>query len=94
MAAAAVATVHIENGRVIVTEWSLPPGATTGPHRHKFDYVVVPQTTGQLELTEATGGTNVAELTAGKPYFRKAGVEHDVKNINDSTFVFVEIELK
>ncbi|MCZ6629445.1 MAG: cupin, partial [SAR324 cluster bacterium] len=35
-----------------------------------------------------------AELTAGVPYFRKAGVEHNVINANGFEFVFVEIEFK
>ncbi|MFQ5761710.1 MAG: cupin, partial [Candidatus Bathyarchaeia archaeon] len=33
-------------------------------------------------------------LVAGVPYFRKAGVEHDVVNANDEEFVFIEIEVK
>ena len=37
-----------ENGRVIVTEWRLAPGAETGWHRHAYDYVVVCLTAGKL----------------------------------------------
>jgi len=33
-------------------------------------------------------------LVAGQSYFRNAGVEHDVKNVNDHEFIFVEIEFK
>ena len=33
-------------------------------------------------------------LTKGVPYFRNAGVEHDVINPNAFEFAFVEIELK
>ena len=89
----AVATVQIENDGVRVTEWRFAPGAATGWHRHEYDYVVVPLTTGTLRLEE-TVGTRDAELTTGRPYFREAGVEHDVINANDGEFVFVEIELK
>ena len=35
-----------------------------------------------------------AEIKAGEPYFRKAGVEHDVINRGDEEVVFVEMELK
>ena len=28
------------------------------------------------------------------PYFREAGVEHDVVNTNDHEFAFIEIEMK
>ena len=86
-------TVQIDNDRVIVTEWRFAPGAETGWHRHAFDYVVVPQTAGKL-LLETAGGENVAELHNGQAYAREAGVEHNVVNINDYEFVFVEIELK
>jgi beta-alanine degradation protein BauB len=89
----AVATARIDNERVRVTEWRFAPGATTGFHRHEYDYVVVPMTTGRLTST-GPAGDSVAELVIGLPYFRPAGVEHDVRNVNAFEFVFVEIELK
>jgi len=94
MESQAVATVHIDNDRATVTEWSIPPGVATGLHLHSRDYVVVPQTSGTLELTEQRGDTRRAELTAGQPYFRNAGVEHNVKNAGDATIVFIEIEIE
>jgi mannose-6-phosphate isomerase-like protein (cupin superfamily) len=33
-------------------------------------------------------------LTAGDPYYRPAGAEHDVVNPNATPFAFIEIELK
>ena len=85
--------VQLENDRVKVTEWRFPPGAATGWHRHDLDYIVVPLTTGQLRLDEPSGSRTV-ELTQGRSYSRQAGVEHDVVNVNDFPFRFVEIELK
>ena len=89
----AVPTVHIDNDRVRVTEWRFAPGAATGWHRHEYDYTVVPMTTGPLAITGPSGDTTAA-LVAGAPYFRPAGVEHDVRNPNGFEFVFIEIELK
>ena len=89
----AQSTVQIDNDRVRVTEWRFAPGASTGWHRHAFDYVVVPLTTGTLRLDEPAGSRE-AELVAGRSYARLAGVEHDVVNINACEFTFVEIELK
>ena len=89
----AVATVKIDNPRLRVTEWRFAPGTATGFHRHQYDYTVVPLTTGRLALSGPAGETT-AELTAGEPYFRPAGVEHDVRNANPFEFVFLEIELK
>ena len=43
---------------------------------------------------EGADGVDEAELIAGRSYFRDAGVEHDVINVNDHEFVFVEIEFK
>jgi quercetin dioxygenase-like cupin family protein len=89
----AVPTVTIDNDRVRVTCWRFAPGAATGFHRHDYAYVVVPLTTGRLALT-GPAGESVADLVAGAPYFRPAGVEHDVRNANAFEFVFVEVELK
>ena len=94
MTGRAVPTVFIDNERVRVTEWRFAPGAATGWHRHAMDYVIVPMADGVLELVGPAGERNRAELRRGVPYFRKAGVEHDVINANAFEFAFVEIELK
>jgi quercetin dioxygenase-like cupin family protein len=94
MTARATSTVFIDNERVRVTEWRFAPGAATGWHRHEMDYVVVPLIDGALELVGPDGGRTRAQLTKGVPYFRNAGVEHDVINANAFEFAFVEIELK
>lgn len=90
---AAVPTVLVDNHRVRVTEWRFPPGGATGWHRHEMDYVVTPLTTGTLQL-ETPDGMIEAQLEVGKPYYRDAGVEHDVINANAGEFVFVETEIK
>jgi quercetin dioxygenase-like cupin family protein len=90
----AVPTVFIDNERVRVTEWRFAPGAATGWHRHAMDYVVVPMLDGALELVGQSGERTRAQLSKGVPYFRNAGVEHDVVNANAFEFAFVEIELK
>lgn len=91
--ATAESTLQLENDRVRVTEWRFAPGASTGWHRHEYDYVVVPMITGKLLLKEPDG-ERTADLTAGISYAREAGVEHDVINANDFEFVFVEVEMK
>ena len=84
---------QIDNARTTVTVWRFAPHAETGWHRHEYDYVIVPQTDGEL-LLEAKDGTETASLTAGKCYFRSAGVEHNVVNAGGEELVFVEIEIK
>jgi quercetin dioxygenase-like cupin family protein len=89
----AIPTVQIDAPEVRVTQWRLPPGSATGHHRHEYDYAVVPMTDGELTII-AADGTSRAPIRAGQAYFRKAGVEHDVKNETDREIVFVDVELK
>jgi quercetin dioxygenase-like cupin family protein len=90
---AAQATLQVDNDTVRVTEWRFAPGASTGWHRHGYDYVVVPLTNGALTIDDGTRRAP-AELGIGRSYFRQVGVEHDVINDNPFEFVFVEVELK
>ena len=89
----AISTRLIDNERVIVTEWRFTAGASTGWHRHAHDYVVVPLMDGRLRLATAQGETTV-EMTKGVPYYRPAGVEHDVINASDGYYAFMEVEIK
>jgi len=91
--AQAQALVQIDNEHFRVTEWRFQPGTETGWHRHEFDYVVVPMTTGPLKL-QLADGEFINELTAGQSYTRPAGSEHNVINPGPEEFVFVEIEAK
>lgn len=90
---AATGTVQVDTTEVRVTEWRLPPGSAIGHHRHEHDYVVVPITGGELTVIAASG-TARSPSQAGQSYFRKAGVEHDVRNETAREIVFVEIEIK
>ncbi|MYB34551.1 MAG: cupin domain-containing protein [Gammaproteobacteria bacterium] len=89
---AAVPTIQIKNDRIIVTRWRFAPGAETGWHRHAHDYIVVPLDSGKL-LAESDEGPTTLDLATGVSYSRNAGVEHNVININDSEFEFIEIEI-
>lgn len=93
MTTAAIPTVKIENDRVRATEWRFAPGAATGWHRHEYDYVIVPLTTGTLKIVGPDGAATLAPMTAGEPYARLAGVEHDVINASEGEFRFLEVEL-
>ena len=87
--------VQADNERVRVTQWSLPPGSETGHHRHEFDYTIVPVTDGVLTIVNTDGETNKLPLRPGESYFRHAGVEHNVMNVEDAPdIVFVEVEIK
>ncbi|MDO6485307.1 cupin domain-containing protein [Shimia thalassica] len=90
----AIPTVMIQNERVLVTEWRFKKrGDNTGWHRHAYDYVVIPQFDGVLEIDLGNGERITAQMQSGVPYFREIGVEHDVINANDFECAFVEVEL-
>jgi quercetin dioxygenase-like cupin family protein len=88
----AVPTPQVSNERVIVTEWRFTRGAETGWHVHGHDYVVVPQTDGQL-LLETKQGNREKQLQAGLSYAGLQGVEHNVVNATDREAVFIEVEI-
>ena len=85
--------VQVDNDSVVVTEWRFAPGAETTWHRHAYDYVIVPLTTGKLLIDDGKEQRH-AELTAGRSYYLPVGVEHNVINANEHEFAFVEVELK
>ena len=86
--------VQVNTAEVRVTEWRLAPGSATGHHIHGMDYVIVPVTAGEMTIVAPDGERSKAQLSVGKSYFRKAGVEHDVLNETASEIVFLEVELK
>jgi len=86
-------TIFIDNERVRVLEWRFALGAEVGHHRHELDYVVVPIMDGEIKVLDASG-ESVNRLRVGRPYFRKAGVEHNVTNANEGEFAFIEVEIK
>lgn len=94
MTAEAQSELQEDNDIARVTRWSFAPDAETGFHRHAFDYVVVPLTTGALKIIDKDGKESISQLTAGVSYFRRAGVEHNVVNASGADFAFVEVEFK
>ncbi len=90
----ATPTVYINNERTRVTQWRFGVDASTGWHRHEYDYVVVPLADGKLRIVGQDGEESVSEMRSGMPYFREAGVEHDVINASGCEYVFMEIEFK
>jgi beta-alanine degradation protein BauB len=87
--------VTADNDHVRVTTLTFgAEGATTGPHRHELDYVVVPVTGGSFLVTETDGSLREMTQVPGAPYLGSAGTAHSVANAPGQEAVFVEIELK
>ena len=90
----AKANIQIDNERVRVTEYSFNKNEETGFDVHQWDYVVIPQTDGLLLLINDNGVETTATLVKGQPYYREAGVSHNVINNGKEKLVFIEIEIK
>jgi beta-alanine degradation protein BauB len=87
--------VAFDDDRSRVTNWTFPTaGASTGPHRHEFDYVVVPVTGGTFTVTSPDGSVRTMTQVAGTSYLGTAGTEHEVVSSGQAAAVFVEVELK
>jgi len=89
----AVSQIQIDDSQVIVTRWDFPPGSETGWHRHAHDYVIVPIKDGHM-LLETPSGDQEVMIKAGECYRRGEGVEHNVVNIGNDSFAFVELEVR
>ena len=90
----AKANIQIDNERIGVTEYSFNKNEETGFHVHQWDYVVIPQTDGLLLLINDNGVDTTATLVKGQPYYREAGVSHNVINNGKEKLVFIEVEIK
>ena len=90
----AIADCLIDNDRVRVTQYRFSSGSKTKWHLHEWDYVVIPQTDGELLFVDAEGQEQNATLTQGVNYYRKAGVEHNVINAGTRELIFTEFEMK
>lgn len=82
-----------ENERVRVWEFTLQPGEAIAEHRHAHDYFFYPLEGGTLEVTRSSGVTR-ATLDAGKVYYRKGGDSHAARNVNDTRYHEILVELK
>ena len=85
--------VLIENDKIKVTEWYFEIKDSTGPHIHKYDYIVVPMLDGELKILDKNNNETISKLNKGGAYYRDKGVEHDVFNNNNFPYSFIEIEL-
>lgn len=82
-----------ENEQVKVWEFTLEPGEEIGEHTHEHDYFFYPIEGGTLEVRRASGVTR-ATLEEGKVYYRKQGDTHGARNISDTRYHEVLVEIK
>jgi len=54
----------------------------------------VPMTDGNLKIIDNYGNETISKLSEGISYFREKGINHNVININNFSYSFIEIEFK
>ena len=92
--ATATTTKLIDDDRARVTRFTFAPGAETGWHQHKFDYVITAITDCKMLLETPDGSKISATIATGVAYRHPAGVHHNVTNSGDAEMVFIEVEIK
>jgi quercetin dioxygenase-like cupin family protein len=90
-----VRTPVLENERVRVYRLSLEPGQSTAVHTHVLPGLAIAVTAGEVEIT--TKGMKKADrltIPAGDVRWRAGVTTHSIKNVGQTRFEAVDIELK
>lgn len=86
-----------ENDRVRVWDLCLPPGGSTGLHRHTTDFLYVVIGDGTLQTVYADGSSDAPRtMRDGEVRFREVETEsvHDAVNTGDTPWRNIVVELK
>lgn len=83
----------LENDRVRVYRLSLAPGEAIATHTHPFPGVVVTMTATEIEVT-ADSKTVRHPVKENDVSWRAGGVTHSIKNVGQTRFEALDIELK
>jgi quercetin dioxygenase-like cupin family protein len=81
-----------DDARVAVTRVHLEPNAAEPPHTHATDVVLVPVTTGVIELVIA--GRTITSVQPGEVQFVNREVVHSLKNNGQQPFELIAIAIK
>jgi quercetin dioxygenase-like cupin family protein len=85
----------LENDRVRVFRLSLAPGESAATHFHPWPGLAIALTAGELEVV--TSGNPKAEqmkVVESEVRWRAGAVTHSIKNVGQTRFEGIDIELK
>jgi hypothetical protein len=91
--AAEPGAVLLENDRVVVRQYLLQPGMSTGMHGHGHDYLRVILQGGTVEVTALNGPTRTEKVEVGSVAWRTK-TTHSTKNIGGGPIEGLVIEIK
>jgi len=86
--------IIFENEHVRVWELAVEPGKSKGLHRHDLPYVIVPLTAGTIEIESIDGTVYRPNEKVGEAIWRDAGEIHDLRNLGDTIYRNVLVEIK
>ena len=81
-----------DDAKSTVTRVRFAPGATEPPHTHPYDVILVPVTSGPVDV--GNGSTNLTTWKAGEVQFVPKDVTHHVGNRGTVPFELIAIALK
>ena len=84
----------LENDRVRVREIVLPPGSSTGHHKHQVPELSYAFTDGPLRVVAPGVEPVVEQWHAGEARWRDAGVEHEIANAGEQPMRVLVIDVK
>ncbi len=88
-----VKRVVLDDERVLMVEITIPPGAESPQHSHRWGRAIYVIAGGTLELLPAAGGGRTLDLEAGLGVWREPE-DHRVRNAGDTTIRLLEVEVK
>ena len=86
--------VIFEDDEIKVWNLTLDPGEASGMHTHNHDYFYYVVEGSELEIHREDGTVDTVAMTPGDVVGGKEGSRHDARNIGDTRFRNVLVEVK
>ena len=86
--------VVFENEQVRIWAMNVPPGGHKAWHHHQLPYIIVAMTGGAIEIESVDGKIVRPAEKVGDVMWRDPGEKHELRNLGDTTYRNVLIELK
>jgi len=87
------ATDVLDSAEAAVRRVELAPGAREVVHTHPYDFVVVPVTSGRMEV-QLAGKTEAKDYAPGDAFFIMRNTPHAVANVGKTPFALLGVTIK
>jgi uncharacterized cupin superfamily protein len=86
--------VLVNNARVRVSKLILKPGESSKPHTHPFNGLGIAIHDSKIEISSPGLAPRIVESKTGDVVWQKAGTAHTIKNVGETVFESIDIEIK